>query len=219
MMTLQDYIPLVTLLGQALGPNCEVVLHDLTDPNNAIIAIANGHISQRKVGGPTTDLALKVLKDGLNEGKDFITNYHAQIKNNNLCRSSSFFIRDENNNITGVLCINQDITNFVVARRLLDDLIRCEEQPQPPERTESDVVDIFENLHSSLDDVLTAVIDNVLNEYEVPPDRMSLEEKVGAVKQLNDSGLFLLKGGVSELARRMHISEPTVYRYLNKIKE
>lgn len=219
MSVLQSYIQFVNFLGQAMGPNCEVVLHDLTDPDNAIIAIANGHISGRQIGGPTTDLVLKVLKEGLEGDKAFIANYNARVKNNNICRSSSFFIRDENNKIVGVLCVNVDISNFVEARRLLDGLISCEVQPQTSKKTTAGVVNVFENLHSSIDDVLTVIIDNVLNKYEVTPDRMSFDEKVDVVKCLNQNGLFLLKGGLSELASRLQISEPTIYRYLNKIKE
>lgn len=219
MSVLQNYIPLVNFLGQAIGPNCEVVLHDLTDPDKAIIAIANGHISGRNIGGPTTDLVLKILKDGSDGKKPFITNYNAKVKNNNICRSSSFFIKDENNKIVGVLCVNVDVGDFVQARNILDSLISCDTQPDIAERTTAGVVDVFENLHSSIDDVLTAIIDNVLNKYDVTPDRMSVDEKVDVVKQLNEHGLFLLKGGLSELARRMQISEPTIYRYLNKIKD
>lgn len=219
MNILQSYIPFVSFLGQALGPNCEIVLHDLTDPDNAIIAIANGHISGRKIGGPTTDLVLKTLKEGIDEGKPFIANYNARVKSNNICRSSSFFIRDETNKIVGVLCINVDISKFVEAKKILDELIRCEAQPETTEKTTADIVDVFENLHDSIDDVLTAIIDNVLNKYEVTPDRMSLDEKIEVVKRLNENGLFLLKGGLSELARRMQLSEPTIYRYLNKMKE
>jgi len=219
MSLLQKYIPLVDFLGQAMGPNCEVVLHDLTDPENAIIAIANGHVSGRKVGGPTTDLVLKIMKEGLDEDKPFIANYNARIRNQGICRSSSFFIRDDNHKIVGVLCVNLDTSKFAEARKLLDVLIGCQAHPNLSARSATEVVDVFEDLHSSIEDVLTAIIDNVLNKYEVSPDRLSLDEKIDAVKRLNENGLFLLKGGLSELARRMQLSEPTIYRYLNKIKE
>ena len=219
MGVLQNYIPFVHFLGQAMGPNCEVVLHDLTNPENAIIAIANGHVSGRKIGGPTTDLVLKVMKEGLEGEKSFIANYNARIKNNGICRSSSFFIRDDSNKIVGVLCVNLDISKFVEAKKLLDNLISCEVQPCLPAKSTADVMDVFEDLHSSIEDVLTAIIDNVLNKYEVTPDRLSLEEKIDVVRRLNENGLFLLKGGLNELARRMQVSEPTLYRYLNKIKE
>lgn len=219
MSVLQKYIPLVNFLGQAMGSNCEVVLHDLTNPENSIIAIANGHVSGRKLGGPTTDLVLKVMKEGLEGEKSFIANYNARIKNNGICRSSSFFIRDESNKIVGVLCVNLDISKFVEAKKLLDNLISCETQPCLSVKSTADVIDVFEDLHSSIEDVLTAIIDNVLNKYEVTPDRLSLDEKIDVVRRLNENGLFLLKGGLNELAKRMQVSEPTIYRYLNKLKE
>lgn len=219
MSVLEKYTPFVEFLGQAMGPNCEVVLHDLTNPDNAIVAIANGHISGRTIGGPTTDFVLKTLAEGLKDGKPFIANYNARVKGNRLCRSSSFFIKDESQQIVGVLCVNVDISSLVETRQLLDSLINCEIQPETSEKTTADVVDVFENLHASIDEVLTAIIDNVLSKYTVTPDRMSIDEKIEVVRRLNENGLFLLKGGLSELAKRMNISEPTIYRYLTKIKE
>ncbi len=218
MGVLANFVPLVDFLGKALGPNCEVVLHDLTDPEHSIIAIANGHISGRKIGGPSTDLVLKILKEGLEGGDAYIANYNARNMNNIICRSSSFFIRDEGNRIAGVLCVNVDVSKFVEAKKLLELMIGGGAQAPVPDRTD-DGGDVFENLHSSVDDVLTAIIDGVLGRYEVTPDRMSVEEKLAVVRALSENGLFLLKGGVSELARRMQLSEPTIYRYLNKLKD
>ena len=218
---MKPYISLVQFLGLALGKNTEVVLHDLADPNNSIIAIANGHISGRKIGGPTTDLVLKVLKEGLKEKTTFITNYTAQVKGNNACRSSSFFIKDEKEKIVGVLCVNVDISQLAEARKVLDSLINCEvpEKTLPPQKPTAGLVEVFENLHDSIDDALSAIIDNVLLKYEAEPTRLSLDERIDAVRKLNENGLFLLKGGLSELAKRLEISEPTIYRYLNKVKE
>ena len=60
---LQHYIKLTEFLGHALGPDYEVALHDLTDKNRSIIAIANNHVSGREVGAPLTNVALKILMD------------------------------------------------------------------------------------------------------------------------------------------------------------
>ncbi|MGM0602449.1 MAG: PAS domain-containing protein, partial [Bacillota bacterium] len=40
---LNNYKPLVKFLAEVLGENCEVVLHDLNNLENSIIAIENGH--------------------------------------------------------------------------------------------------------------------------------------------------------------------------------
>ena len=52
--------PVVKMLGTIVGHHIEVVLHDLTQPAHSIVAIANGHVSNRRVGnsilsGPKDD--------------------------------------------------------------------------------------------------------------------------------------------------------------------
>jgi predicted transcriptional regulator YheO len=49
-------------LGKTLAPFCEVVLHDLTEPEHAILAIHN-NLSGRSVGAPATELGLARAAD------------------------------------------------------------------------------------------------------------------------------------------------------------
>ena len=72
---LNNYKPLVKFLAEVLGEKCEVVLHDLNNLENSIIAIENGHISGRKVGDPLTDLALKIVREENDLEKNYMTNY------------------------------------------------------------------------------------------------------------------------------------------------
>ena len=73
---LQHYVKLTEFLGYALGPDYEVALHDLTDKNRSIIAIANNHVSGREVGAPLTNVALSILRDKSYERADFRLNYY-----------------------------------------------------------------------------------------------------------------------------------------------
>ena len=228
MREIEKYIPIVDFLAQALGPNFEIVLHDVSNPTSSIIAIGNNHISGREVGGSVTDFALKVLKEGLTSDKTFIANYKGRLKNNNLTRSSSYFIKNNLGEIEGVLCINMDTNKLLDTRQYLDNFITnfasqdsthlAATAENPPNNLEA-TVEVFENLHETIDDVLQAIIDKILAEFPVDPERMSLQEKMLVVKKLNEHGLFLLKGGLTELALRMKVSETTIYRYLQKIKE
>lgn len=49
---LQQYVKLTEFLGQVLGPSYEVALHDLTNKERSIIAIANNHISGGRSARP-----------------------------------------------------------------------------------------------------------------------------------------------------------------------
>jgi predicted transcriptional regulator YheO len=215
---LKTYIPMVKFIASVMGKHCEVVLHDLTNPENSIVAIENGEISGRKVGGPITDLVLKIMQEGAYKEVDFISNYKASVKGDRTCRSSSYFIKNENGNIIGVLCVNVDVTVFEEMQSYLNDFMMTSFQNDPQKPLQTHSSDVFENLHETVEDVLENMITKVLNEYDLSPERLSIDEKLDVVRKLNEAGLFLLKGGVSELAHKLKVSEATVYRYLSKVK-
>jgi len=225
MTKVTDYIPFVEFLGQAMGKNCEIVLHDLSNPDSSIIAIANGELSGRKVGGPVTDLLLKVLKNGDAEHSSYYANYHGKNINGHICLCSSFFIHDESNKTIGVLCVNKDVTPYLEARKFITDNIICDGIGSKDVNAEGKVqehessINIFENFQGSVSDVIDTLINNALAKYAVAPDRLSLDERMAIAEELNENGLFLLKGGITALAERLSISEPTIYRYLGKLKK
>ncbi|WP_138203100.1 helix-turn-helix transcriptional regulator [Haloimpatiens lingqiaonensis] len=215
---LKKYIPLVEFMGKVLGKNSEVVLHDINNLDNSIVAIANGHISGRTVGGPVTDLVLKILKDGSYKEKNYICNYKGVSRDNKTLKSSSYFIKDDNGKLIGMICINTDITNIIKVKDMLDAFAFIEEEDTEKESEESGEVSVFENLDKNVEDVISSIINSVMEEYSIPPERMSLEEKMQVVKKLNEKGVFLLKGGVSEVAKSLRASDTTIYRYINKLK-
>mgnify|MGYP004547786747 CR=1 FL=1 len=47
---LLPYIPLAQMLVQTLGPDCEVVLHDLDNPAHSVVYVENPSVTGRKVG-------------------------------------------------------------------------------------------------------------------------------------------------------------------------
>ena len=228
MLTIEQYIPIVKFLGEALGRNYEIALHDLTKPENSIVAIANGELSGRSVGGPVTDFVLKVLKKGNIEHRPYLCNYHAKDNKGHVSLSSSFFIHDEKNKTIGVLCINHNISPYLTARKFLSDEIIHDETDNDHFFTTGDTthngspsgsLNIFENFQGTVGDVIETLINSALEKYPVSPERLSLEERLSIIQELNDNGLFLLKGGIPALAASLDVSEPTVYRYLSKIKK
>jgi hypothetical protein len=66
-------IPVVEALGKTFGRYTEVVLHDISDPEHSIIAIANGEVTGRKVRGPMTEVGLRMIKES--QGAQDILNY------------------------------------------------------------------------------------------------------------------------------------------------
>lgn len=235
---LGQYVPLVEFLGQALGPNTEIVLHDLDVPDQSIIAIANGHISGRQIGGPVTDFALWFMKQGDASAVPMMTGYRAVNTEGKICHSSSYFLRDETGHMRGMLCINVDISDLVAIRNAASFLIgNTEEAPDKaqafggypgahaaqaavttlapqPEPEEA----VSESLRDNVENLLDSMLDSAISTQSVPVRRMQRDERIEVVRALEDSGFFLLKGGIAAAAERLRVSEPTIYRYLVKVR-
>lgn len=213
----RDYIPMVNFLAKLLGPNTEVVLHDLRNYEESIIAIENGHISGRKIGGPVTDLVLSIVKNKNYMNSDFVANYTGKTKGGNLLKSSSFFIKDEKGSIIGMLCVNSDVSVYLDLHKQLGDIINYGmDHELVKEVNENSAIE--ENFGESVEEITLSSIESILHDYDIPPERMSSQEKMEIVKKLFDKGVFLIKGEVSRVAEYLKVSDATMYRYLNKIK-
>ena len=90
-------------LGKTLAPFCEVVLHDLTEPDHAILAIHN-NLSGRSVGEPATELGLARAADpGFDQ---VIANYPNTFPDGRLAKSTSVGIKDSDGRYVAALCLN-----------------------------------------------------------------------------------------------------------------
>lgn len=205
---IEEYIPLVDFIADILGQNCEVVLHDVINPESSIIAIRNNHVSGRIAGGPMTDLGLKLLKERAYIEKDFITNYPSSTKDGKILRSSTLFLKDDDGNLIGMLCVNVDVTQAVAMKDFLESYISGGEKRFASHETEHFATSIEELVHST--------IKKTISDAGIPPERMTPEEKMAVVQSLSGKGIFMLKGAVSLVADMLSVSENTVYRYLNK---
>lgn len=180
---LEPYRTLVSFLGEALGPDCEVVLHDLTSEEGTIAAIVNNNISGRTEGASQARGRL---------------------------RSSTMFIKD-GSELIGMLCINFDAAKYSRMAQELLALCGAHQEPGPSVGVE--------NFVSSLPDAVQAAITDVTGTAGLPPDRLTMDEKIRIVEDLQQAGIFYMKGAVSEVAAQLGSSEATVYRYLSKLKD
>lgn len=205
---LRRYLPLVNFLAEICGPHAEVVLHDVTEKEHSLVAIRNGQLSGREVGAPMTDFAGHLLRHGEHERCDYMTNYLGKAgSNGKFLKSSTFFIRDDEGEIIGMLGINTDLTALSQAHMLLGQLLAVDSVSEPQASS-------ADEREYTVNEMVHSVMEQILQTYAVDPSRMTTEEKKDVVEMLNDKGVFLLKGTVYEVAQRLEVSEQTIYRYL-----
>lgn len=125
---LRPYVPLAQMLVQTLGPDCEVVLHDLDTPAHSVVYVENPSVTGRKVGESFDQLVKQViLSDDLKE--NFVANYYFTAPNGKHIRSSSLLIKNARGNLTGAMCINLDTTRLsgahvsVLIENLMDNIL------------------------------------------------------------------------------------------------
>ncbi len=97
-------------LGQTLAPFCEVVVHDLLEPEQSILAIHN-NLSGRAVGDPTTEAGPGPHLP-IRTTLQIIANYANQFADGRQAKSTSVGIKDSSGRYIAALCINVDLTLF-----------------------------------------------------------------------------------------------------------
>jgi predicted transcriptional regulator YheO len=120
---LQALKPVIKGMALAMGPDYEIVLHDIADPDNSIIAIENSHVTGRKIGDSLTDYAMYLLKTSDQKKKDFVANFLTRTKEGKRIRSSTLYLRDEDGRLIGYLCINYDMSKAEIIRNMVEQLV------------------------------------------------------------------------------------------------
>jgi len=200
--------PIIEDLVKAIGIPCEVVLHNLRDPSHSIIAIA-GDITGREVGSPLTDLGLRLLR--LGRLKENLIAYSTTTPDGRPLRSSTLYIRDENDEVIGSLCINVDLTYWNMMNRLISEL--CETKPLVESGEQ-----VAETFDSNIADILRKSVESTIEECGKPVPLMEKSEKLEVVSVLEDTGIFLIRGAVDYVADALGVSRPTVYNYLAELR-
>lgn len=190
-------------LAKALGPNCEIVLHDFSKPESSIVAIGNGHITERKVGDTLDMLGFQLLRQAPSSD---LFNYETSTKAGKTLRSSSIFLRDDAGVIFGSVCINCDTSELVALREWLNRELQTSD------------VKVEEHFEHSIEEVLDGFVQSALATVGKPASDLTRDEKISIVEQLESKGAFQVRYSVDRVAELLFLSKYTIYNYLEEIK-
>ncbi len=194
---------ITTLFGQ----NCEVTIHDFSKGfENTIVAIENGHVTGRQVGDGASELVLQTLNSG-QENPANMLGYPAHTREGRLIKSSSIYLKNEEGLPIGLFGINYDVTDLVMARRTLGNIVSYElpeGEKEPGTAIVTNVSDLLEQLIREADD-----------EIAKPVAMMNKEDKIHAIQYLNQKGAFLIKKAGDKISHHYDISKYTLYNYMD----
>ena len=210
---LERYIPLVEFMGKICGKNYEIILHDVSTPERSVIAACNEHLSGRRIGDPMTELAKELLRTGAYKEHDYVANYEGRTRGGKRFVSSTFFIK-EKGQLVGLICVNHDVEDILVLSERLSNLLRDFSLPQEEEERSA----YTENLDDSIPELSSNLIHSTILGYGIPSTAMHTSDKLDILRSLEAQGVFQTKGSIGQVAKELHISEPTAYRYLRRIR-
>ena len=202
---INSYKAVVDGVSALIGEHCEIVLHSLEDIEHSAICIANGHNTNRQVGSPITDLALRSLRNMQSESVS--KPYFTRAKGSVLMKSVTIAIRNKTQRIIGLLCININLD--VPVSQFLQCFI-------PTEHTnETSSV----NFASSVEDLVAQTIEKTIEEVNTDRSVANNTKNRQIVLSLYEKGIFDIKDAINLVAERLDISRHTVYLYIRQIKQ
>ena len=195
------------IAGQ-FGSGCEVVIHDLSQkPEHSIVYIVNGHVSGRKVGDGASNVVLEQMQSNDPSPRDHLC-YLMKTPDGKILKSSTVYIKNSKGKVSAILAINYDISKLMMVEGALSELLSTGTQPQTePEK--------IVNINNVLDDLIEQSVLLVGK----PVAMMNKDDKVKAIRFLNQNGAFLVTKSGDKVAKYFGISKYTLYSYIDMKQE
>lgn len=186
-------------LAATFAPFCEVVVHDLLDPKQAILAIHN-NLSGREVGSPATELGLARILDP--DYPQVIANYPNRFADGRQTKSTSIGVKDSEGRYIAALCMNIDLTLFRGLQSAMSQFVAVDTTSAPPE-----------SLDPASADAIRERIDQFAARFATTPRALKADERRALIKELKTVGLLDVRRSMETVAAHLGISRASAYSY------
>lgn len=197
----------LTQVGEALcrtvGPQCEVVIHDLDDMERSIVWIM-GSVTGRKVGGCMTSRGLSLVRSDKTADR---FNYTTRTRDGKMVRSSLVFVKDEQGTPIISVEINLDTSPFVAFRHVLESLADPDE-----------AYDFHDAFIDDAPKMLETMLQKAVAFVGKPVSQMSKADRLRVVQTLDEAGALELRKAIPAIASYLGVTRYTIHNYLNEIR-
>lgn len=186
-------------MAETFGVSCETVIHDFSLPAHPVLAIYNGHVSDRELGS-TLDLT------GLEQKIDFegdVINLLATTPRGQQVKSTTFSLQGEDYHLA--LGINYDFTPLAYANRALLDLMRTD-------------VDFRSAVYQNRDMRISELFEQCADRVGKPVRDMNKADRLRIVELLTQQDAFSYRRAVPYVAAQLGVSRYTIYKYLDEVQ-
>ena len=176
-------------------------------PDHSIVHIENGHVSGRKVGDGASQVVLDQMASQAEHPQDHLC-YLTRTPDGKILKSSTLYIRNRRGAVTAIFSINYDVSGLMMIQSTIGDLLSTQDKEQTePERI------------INVNHVLDELIEQSVALVGKPVALMNKDDKVRAIRFLNESGAFLVTKSGDKVAKYFGISKYTLYSYIDANKD
>jgi len=200
-LLLREGRKIVEALGKTLAPLVEVVLHDYTRPEQAVVFIAN-NLSGRQAGDPVTEIGIARIQDS--NFPPVLQNYPNRFPDGRPAKSTSIGLKNSDGRYVGAICLNVDISMLSAVAASIGQFVQTEVSAAP----------INESLAPKSVEAVRTHLENYAARYNTTPRTLSLNQRRAVMSELESGGLLNLKNAISEVADTLGVARSTAYTYL-----
>lgn len=201
-LLLREAETIATAIGRMFPGLCEVVLHDLRDPEHTVRVIEN-NLSGREIGDPATEIGVARIQDP--DYPNVIQNYPNTFPDGRPAKSTSIGIKNSEGTYIAALCLNLDVSLFATVARSLHNLVSTDEQQQP----------LTETLRARTVDELRTLVEEFASARGQTPRGLTAKDRRELLRDLKEKGYLDVKHSVPVLTEILGVSRATVYNYVS----
>lgn len=190
-----------------VGVQCEVVVHDLRNPDHTLIAIS-GNLTGRAVGAPVPDT--EFLPRNLAAFQDDVIRQPARTSRGRELVSSTVWVRDTAGMIVGAICINMDFNDLRHARDLLNRAL-TDIEPLPE-------AEVLETFATSPQDFVEIALRGAIRKVGKPLHRLNRQDKIAIIAALEQAEVFRFSQSIEIVMEQLGISRASIYAYLKEVR-
>lgn len=183
-------------LAQTFAPFCEVVVHDLREPEHAVLAIHN-NLSGRTASEPATALGMARIADS--NYPQVVANYANQFADGRPAKSTSIGIKDASGTYIAALCLNVDLSLFRSVKNALEQFNATDASP------------VQESIDPANAETIRRRIDQFASNLAASPQRLKAGDRRALMRELKMSGFLDLRRGIDIAATHLGVSRATAY--------
>ncbi|GHT70002.1 hypothetical protein FACS1894110_20610 [Spirochaetia bacterium] len=221
-IVLQQFYKLVQMLGSQFGESCQIILYNLEHKHKKLsgtVGALSGTLTSAAVGDPLPEFINHyIAQNGERDEFGFINKSYPGL----VLRSSLLFIKEEKQKARACFCIHHNIVHIQMMISFLEEFTRSNKMEDEDETELAARRPPGGKMYSASD--IKGFIDNIVSEFIVERlgqysfAALEKNDKIALIAELDAKGLFLVKGVVNLLAKRMNISKFSIYNYLDEIR-